>query len=133
MDLENTYQLVGLIRNDGIRTYRVVEKLSGQPLELHLFAGKDFAEDRRLFEALRALPLSRRRQLIELGEEAGVPYVVTDSLPDVSDIRTYLGGIAGVRAETVQRLLWSKSLRLWPKSLRSPWQSSRRSRCRVKR
>ena len=75
MELENTYQLVGLIRNDGIRTYRVVEKLSGQPLELHLFAGKDLAEDRHLFEALRALPLSRRRQLIELGEEAGVPSV----------------------------------------------------------
>jgi hypothetical protein len=102
MELENTYQVVGLIRNDGIRTYRVVEKLSGQPLELHLFAGKDLVEDRHLFEALRALPLSRRRQLIELGEEAGVPYVVTDSLPDVSDIRTYLGGIAGIRAEAVQ-------------------------------
>jgi len=101
MELENTYQFVGLIRNDGIRTYRVVEKLSGQPLELHLFAIKDLAEDRHLFEALRALPLSRRRQLIELGEEAGVPYVVTDSLPDVTDIRTYLGGIVGIRAEAV--------------------------------
>ena len=35
MELESSYHLLGVIRDDGIRTYRAVEIASGQELQVH--------------------------------------------------------------------------------------------------
>ena len=99
MELESSYHLLGVIRDDGIRTYRAVEIASGQELQVHLFAGSDSEPDRALFKALRALPVSKRRELLEMGTEGEVPYIVTDKLPDDSTAREWLTRLAGVSAK----------------------------------
>ena len=66
MELESSYNLLGVVRDDGIRTYRAIEIASGQELQVHLFAQSDSEPDRALFRALRALPVSKRRELLEI-------------------------------------------------------------------
>ena len=95
MELESSYQLLGVLRDDGIRTYNAVEIASGQALQVHLFASTNSEVDRALFKALRALPVNRRRELLEIGTEGDKPYIVTESLPDTPTAREWLTKLAG--------------------------------------
>src|SRR5450432_1792642 len=63
MNLEKNYELMDAVRDDGIRTMKAREIASGRALEVHLFMKK---EDHALFGRLQGLPLSARRQLLEL-------------------------------------------------------------------
>lgn len=96
MELESSYNLLGVVRDDGIRTYRAIEIGSGEEMQVHLFAKPDSASDRALFRAIRALPVSKRRELLEIGIEGDTPYVVTAKLPDSSTAREWLAKLAGV-------------------------------------
>jgi len=96
MELESSYQLQGILRDDGIRTYRAVETASGQNLQVHLFANPASEADRNLYRALRALPVSKRRELLEIGMEGEAPYLVTEILPDDTTAREWLSKMAGL-------------------------------------
>ena len=96
MELEASYKLLGVVRDDGIRTYRAIEIASGQAMQVHLFADPGSEPDRALFRALRTLPLSKRRELLEIGMEGDMPYVVTEKLPAGSTAREWLTKLAGV-------------------------------------
>jgi hypothetical protein len=96
MELESSYQLLGIVRDDGIRTYHAVEMASGQELQVHLFTKPDAEADRTLFKAIRALPVSKRRELLEIGMEGDLPYIVTEKLPESSTAREWLMKFAGV-------------------------------------
>ena len=98
MELEASYQLLGVLRDDGIRTYDAVEIASGQAMQVHLFARPDAESDRALYKALRALPASKRRELLDMGMESDMPYIVTDKLPDGSTPREWLAQLAGLPA-----------------------------------
>ena len=93
MELESSYQLLGVLRDDGIRTYNAVEISTGQALQVHLFGKSDSLD---LFKALRALPLSKRRELLEVGMQGDQPYVVTEKLPDNTTARDWLVRLAGL-------------------------------------
>jgi hypothetical protein len=101
MELESSYQLLGVMRDDGIRTYRAVDNASGQELQVHLFTKPDSDSDRALFKAIRALPVSKRRELLEIGMEGDLPYIVTEKLPDNSTAREWLTKFAGIPAKPV--------------------------------
>ncbi len=96
MELESSYNLLSVIRDDGIRTYRAIEIASGQELQVHLFAKPESESDRALFKALRALPVSKRRELLEIGMEGNMPYVVTDKLSDSVTAREWLTKFSGL-------------------------------------
>jgi len=96
MELESSYQLLGVLRDDGIRTYGAVEIASGQPLQVHLFAKSDSEADRLLFKSLRALPVSKRRELLDMGMEGDSPYVVTEKLSDNVTAREWFSRLAGL-------------------------------------
>jgi hypothetical protein len=96
MELESSYQLLGMLLDDGIRTFNAVEIASGQPLQVHLFAKVDSEPDRTLFKTIRALPVSKRRELLEIGMEGDKPYIVTEKLPDGITPRDWLTKLAGM-------------------------------------
>lgn len=87
MNLENNYQLLDVVRDDGIRTMKARETASGRALEVHLFMKQ---EDHALFERLQGLPLSTRRLLLECGTELKIPYIVTDPLTSETNARAWL-------------------------------------------
>lgn len=86
MNLEKNYELMDVVRDDGIRTMKARETATGQALEVHLFVS---AEDRALFERLQALPLSARRVLLEFGSELKIPYIVTDPVAGDTNARAW--------------------------------------------
>lgn len=86
MNLEKNYQLLDVIRDDGIRTLNAKEIASGRSLEVHLFMR---LEDHALFESLHSLPLTARSALLEFGSELKIPYIVTDPLPAETTARAW--------------------------------------------
>ncbi len=99
MELESSYNLLNIVRDDGIRTYNAIEIASGQELQIHLFAKSDSLSDRALFKALRALPVSKRRDLLEIGIEGEIPYVVTENLAGDTTAREWLTRLSGIVAK----------------------------------
>src|ERR1051325_10481482 len=95
MELESSYQLLSVLRDDGICTYSAIEIASGQLMQVHLFPRSGSETDRALYKALRALPVSRRRELLEMGMEGDKPYIVTDKLPENTTAREWLTKLAG--------------------------------------
>ena len=102
LKLESSYQLLGVVRDDGIRTYRALEIASGQGLQVHLFVRP---EDQELFRSLRALPATQRRDLLEFGQEDDAPYVVTEKLPDGIAARSWFQAKSAKSAAGVNPVL----------------------------
>ncbi|MCU1258384.1 MAG: hypothetical protein JWO80_1269 [Bryobacterales bacterium] len=86
MNLEKNYQLLDVLRDDGIRTLKAKEIASGRSLEVHLFMK---LEDHALFDGLHGLPLSARSALLEFGSELKIPYIVTDPVPAETTARAW--------------------------------------------
>jgi hypothetical protein len=81
MSLETSYEVLDLLRDDGVQTFRAKEKATGRGLELHLFLPFGRPENKALFDRLKALPLETRRKFLDVGVDGSTPYVVTDPLP----------------------------------------------------
>ncbi len=81
MSLETSYEVLDLLRDDGVQTFRAKEKTTGRGLELHLFLPFGRPENKLLFEKLKALPLDKRRNFLDMGIDGSTPYLVTDPLP----------------------------------------------------
>ena len=90
MNLEKTYQLNEVLRDDGVRTVRARELASGRSLQVHFFATP---EEREFFDRIRGLPLAARRDLLEIGYEGPIPYIVTDPLPESTSARAWFTGL----------------------------------------
>jgi hypothetical protein len=89
MSLESSYEVLEMLRDDGIQTFRAREKATGRGLELHLFPPFGRPENKVLFEKLKALPLETRRKFLDLGVDGSTPYVVTDPLPGARGLRSW--------------------------------------------
>jgi hypothetical protein len=81
MSLETSYEVLEMLRDDGVQTFRAKEKATGRGLELHLFPPFGRPENKTLFEKLKTLPLETRRKFLDIGVDGSTPYVVTDPLP----------------------------------------------------
>ena len=81
MSLETSYEVLEMLRDDGVQTFRAKEKSTGRGLELHLFLPFGRPENKLLFDRLKSLPLDSRRKLLDVGLDGSTPYVVTDPLP----------------------------------------------------
>lgn len=94
MNLLSTYHFQELVCDDGIQTFRAREATGGQAIEIHLFK-EDSAAVRGLFERVRGLPLSVRRELLEVGIDGTLPYIITEPLPAGTSARDYFGALSG--------------------------------------
>ncbi len=89
MSLETSYEVLEMVRDDGVQTFRAKEKATGRGLELHLFPPFGRPENKVLFERLKNLPLESRRTFLDIGVDGSTPYVVTDPLPVVHTFKTW--------------------------------------------
>jgi hypothetical protein len=92
MPLTDRFQLLGLKRDEGVRTYEAREIATGRPVLVHLFPDHASPLSRALLGKFEALPEQERRRVIERGEHEGGIYLVTDRLADYSGLREWLSG-----------------------------------------
>jgi hypothetical protein len=81
MSLETSYEVLEMLRDDGVQTFRAKEKATGRGLELHLFLPFGRPENKALFDKLKALSLETRKKFLDVGVDGSTPYVVTDPIP----------------------------------------------------
>jgi len=79
MSFYKKYELIDVLRDDGVKTFQAKEIESGRLLEVHLIVGIPGKSDPpySVLEAIRTIPPERRTLLVETGEHMGTPYVVT--------------------------------------------------------
>src|SRR5438128_1963706 len=92
MGLTDRFQLLGLKRDEGARTYEGREIATGRPVLIHLFPDHASPLSRALLGKFEALPEHERRRVIERGEHEGGVYLVTDRLADYAGLREWLTG-----------------------------------------
>lgn len=88
MSLEDRFELGEVLRDDGVRTLAAREKLSGQELLVHFFENPSEAPE--LLASLDRLPERERQRIVDRGDRAGTPYVVTGSLTGSQGFREWL-------------------------------------------
>ena len=89
MSFYNKYELVEVLRDDGVKTFQARELENERPVEVHLIVGQPGKSEPPydLLEKIRAFTPENRSHVVEIGDHMGTPYVVT--LP--------LGGFASFR------------------------------------
>jgi hypothetical protein len=84
------FELLGLHRDDGIKTFQAQEIATGRLVQVHLFVHPDAPESVALLKKLDLLPAQESQRIIDRGENQGTPYVVTDRLMDQPGFREWL-------------------------------------------
>jgi hypothetical protein len=84
------FELLGLHRDDGIKTFQAREVPTGRLVQVHLFVHADAPESVALLKKLDLLPEEERQRIVDRGENQGTPYVVTDRLMDQAGFREWL-------------------------------------------
>ena len=90
MSFYDRFELLGLQRDDGIKTFQALEKATGRLVQAHLFVHPHAPETVALLKKLDQLPEGERQRIVDRGEHQGTPYVVTDRLVDQPGLREWL-------------------------------------------
>jgi hypothetical protein len=92
MSFYKKYELIDVLRDDGVKTFQAKEIETGRAVEVHLFVGVPGKSDPpyAVLEAVRSIPPDRRAQLVEVGEHMGTPYVVTLPLSGYPSLRDWV-------------------------------------------
>jgi hypothetical protein len=99
MSLETSYEVLEMLRDDGVQTFRAKERATGRLLELHLFLPFGRPENKVLFEKLKSLPLEVRRKFLDIGVDGSTPFLVTDPLAGGRGFKSWADElIAGMQA-----------------------------------
>jgi hypothetical protein len=89
MVFRDKYELLTFRGGDGEIGLPGREISSGRPVFLHLLTGGYAPENQQLLDALKNLSTDQRGHLIESGDHDGIPYVITDLLPDNLSLRRW--------------------------------------------
>ena len=82
VSLYDRFELLGLDRDDGVKTFEAREIATGRPVKVHLFVQAGAPLQAALLKAVEHLPDEERQRIIDRGKHEGTPYLVTDRLPD---------------------------------------------------
>lgn len=88
MSFFHKYELVRLLREGQSKSFEARERASGKPVLFHMLSPESLGGAVRLDESLRRLAGSP--QVIEVGEFAGAPYLVTERIPGLESIETWI-------------------------------------------
>jgi len=100
MVFQDKYELLALRGGDNEIALPGREISSGRPVLLHLLAGGYAPENQELLRALGNLSSEQRGHVLDSGDHDGIPYVVTDTLPDNLSVRSWVA--AGAVAQPPQ-------------------------------
>ena len=100
MDFQGRYQVLEMLKDGEARTFKVLQTSSGRTVLLHqLWVERtppnqpDLAS--LVFGFLRRATADEMKVLVDMGEEAGRVFVVTEDLPIFHDLRQWLQSAAG--------------------------------------
>jgi hypothetical protein len=98
MSFYKRYELDRLIADGDAKTFRALENSSGRAVLLHMFNPQGQPVLTALKSKLAKDPQRPAPPLIELGEFAGSPYVVTEEIAGFRNIREWVATLPGVEA-----------------------------------
>ena len=100
MIVSGKYELLDVLHESGIRTYRARQVALGQLVMVHFIAGTETEDDFALLDQLAELPDSERKLFFDAGEHESVPYLVSWPLPGFHSLPDWLERtLGGHRAE----------------------------------
>jgi hypothetical protein len=96
MSFDKKYELVEVLRDDGVKTFRARESATGRMVELHVLVGQPGKSEPPfdLLEKVRKLPPEQRTAIVETGEHMGTPYIVTLPITDAANFREWVAARA---------------------------------------
>src|ERR1035437_3949372 len=84
MDFYQKYELLDLLKDEGVKVFNAREIVTGRPVTVFLFVGEQAGLHADLLEQLRA---SQRPGLLKVGENQGTPCVATEPLGGLADLK----------------------------------------------
>jgi hypothetical protein len=85
MSLSDRFELFGLKRDDGVRTFEAKEIATGRPVLVHFLPANN-----PLLRRLDGLPETERSRVVDRGDAADGLYLVTDRLMDFAGFREWV-------------------------------------------
>ena len=82
MGFYDQYELLKLVRDDGVKTFQAREKTANQPVTIHLFSNPAAPYQSELLRKVGKLPHSDSARILDRGSHLGAVYLVTDALAE---------------------------------------------------
>ena len=129
MIVSGKYELLDVLHESGIRTYRARQVALGHLVMVHFIAGTETEDDFALLDQLAELPDSERKLFFDAGEHESVPYLVSWPLPGFHSLPDWLERTLGehrvlpkaaTRAPETARTDPSEFSRLFFRGLKEP-------------
>lgn len=98
MELEDKYSLRELIEDADAKIYVATEILTGKRVCIFLFPAEQALAQKDLLLQLRSVDRLRFPELIEVGEDRGTPFVVTQPTGGLAELRARLAGLQAAPA-----------------------------------
>ncbi|MEQ1946078.1 MAG: hypothetical protein ABL995_02750 [Bryobacteraceae bacterium] len=90
MSFYDHYELLDLVRDDGVKTFRARQKAADRIVTIHLFSNPTAPIQAELLRKLRALPPVEAARIQDHGSHIGSLYFVTDDLADHGSLLEWL-------------------------------------------
>src|SRR5271157_2320480 len=87
MDFYQKYELLDLLKDEGVKVFNAREISTGRRITLFLFVGEQARLHADLLEQLRASQRPGQTGLLEVGDNQGTPYVATEPLGGLADLK----------------------------------------------
>ena len=90
MSFYDQYELLELIRDDGVRTFHARDKAANQAVTIHLFSNPAAPLQAELLRKIAKLPEAESGRITARGSHLGSVYLVTDSLAPYSGLLEWI-------------------------------------------
>lgn len=90
MSFDERYQLLELAGDEGAKTFVARETSTGKKVTVFLFVGEQASAQEDFIVQLRAVDRARFPELLETGDNGGTPYVVTEPIGGLSEVKRRL-------------------------------------------
>src|ERR1019366_4268441 len=87
MDFYQKYELLDLLKDEGVKVFNAREIATGRPVTVFLFVGEQARLHADLLEQLRASQRPDPADLLEVGDNQGTPFVATGPLGGLADLK----------------------------------------------
>ena len=84
------FELLEMLRDDGVKSFRAKEISTGRDVEAHIFVNPHAPLSMALLSRLNKLPEPERERIVDRGKNHGTPYVVTTPFADFPGLREWL-------------------------------------------
>ena len=101
MSFEERYRLLELAGDEGAKAFVAQENSTGKKVTVFLFVGEQARAQADFIVQLRTVDRARFPELIETGDNHGTPYVVTEPLDSLSELKNRLSHLEAAPQETL--------------------------------